>query len=335
MKKISFSKIVTATICLTMSMSFFGCKKKSIVLKLSDVLPDNYPTTLADKEFKRLVEERTEGRIQIEVYTDGKLYSDEPSQIEALKSGELAFARTSCSPVTAYVPKLNVIQLPYLYKNSEHMWKVLNGPIGQSILEEIETSGSGLMGLCYYDGGARSFYLIKEVHKPDDMTGLKIRVQNNAMMIRLCKLLGATGVVGIGPSEIYSSIKTGLIDGAENSIPIYESMGDYKAAQYYIVDQHTRFPEVILASAEIMRSLDPSDLEIIKQCAKETQDFEIKKWAEKEKQSEEIIRREGNIIIELSDEAKAEFRTRMKPIYDEYGYLYKDTISQILKLENQ
>ena len=322
-------KLILALVAASV-FAFSSCAKKTVVLKLSDVLPDDYPTTLADNEFKRLVEERTKGRVVIEVHTGGSLFSDESSEIEALKSGELAFARTSCSPLAAYVTSLSAIQLPYLYKNSEHMWKVLNGHIGQTILSEIERSDSGLVGLCYYDGGARSFYLTKEVHSPKDMAGLKIRVQNNAMMMRLCRMLGARGFSGIAPSEIRSAIQQGRIDGAENSIPIYQSMGDYKAAKYYIMDEHTRFPEVILASAVAMNSLSSEDRKIIFECAKETQEFEIKKWKEKEVESEKLIREAGNVIIQLTEEEKDEFRTLMKPLYEDYAKGYEAIVEEIL-----
>ena len=130
---------------------------ETTTLTLSEVHAEGYPTTLADQEFARLVEERTEGRIKVEVFPGGTLYGEETGSIEALQIGDIAFARVSASPVASYVPALNVIQLPYLYRDGEHMWEVLNGPIGQDMLEEIQASGSGLVGLCYYDAGTDCF----------------------------------------------------------------------------------------------------------------------------------------------------------------------------------
>lgn len=179
---------------------------KTVTLKLSEVHAEGYPTSLADHEFARLVEEKTNGRVKIEVYTGGTLYGQETGSIEAMQAGDLAFARVSASPVASYVPALNAIQLPYLYKNSAHEWAVLDGTVGQKMLADIEASGSGLMGLCYYDSGCRSFYLNKPAHSVADLKGLKIRMQNNTMMIDMVTALGATGVTGIGPNDVYSAI---------------------------------------------------------------------------------------------------------------------------------
>ncbi len=327
--------LCAAASVLALAALFTGCEKKdgktakTITLKLSEVHQDGYPTALADQEFARLVEEKTNGRVKIEVYTGGTLYGEETGAIEALQLGDLGFTRVSASPVAAYVPKINAIQLPYLYRNADHMWKVLNGPIGQGMLNDIQASGSGLIGLCYYEAGARSFYLRKEVHNVADMAGLKIRMQNNAMMVKMVGLLGATGVTGIGPGDVYSAIQTGTVDGAENNWPTYQNNGDYQAATYYILDEHTRVPEVLLASEAALKAVSEEDMKIIKECAKQTQEYEIQKWAEKDASAEKIVREAGNTIIEISPEVKAEFQAAMQPLYDEYGKDYADIISAI------
>ncbi len=299
------------------------------VLTLSEVHAEGYPTTLADYEFARLVEERTEGRIKIDVYSGGTLYGEETGSIEALQIGDLAFARVSASPVASYVPALNVIQLPYLYRDGDHMWQVLNGPIGQQMLEDIEASGSGLVGLCYYDAGARNFYTTTPVNSVEDMAGLKIRLQNNPMMVEMVQLLGGNGVTGIGPNDVYSAIQQGTIDGAENNWPTYESMGDYQVAPYFVLDGHTRVPEILLASKAVLDTLDPADVEIIKECAKETQAYEIEQWALREKSSEEKVTSEGVVVAELTPEQIQEFQDRMAPLYAKYGAGYEDVIAEI------
>ena len=313
-----------------------GCMSSAlateVTLQLSEVHADGYPTALADEEFARLVEERTDGRIKVEVFTGGTLYSAEPDSITALQMGNLAFARVSASPVGNFVPSINAIQMPYLYKNGDHMWEVLNGEIGQSLLKGIQESGSGLVGLCYYDAGSRSFYLTKAVHTMEDMKGLKIRMQDNPMMLKMVELLGATGIAGIGPNEVYSAITQGTIDGAENNWPTYQNMGDYEAAKYYILDEHTRVPEILLASEVVMNSLSPEDQAIIMECATEVQAYEIEQWALKEQSSEEIVRAAGAEVIELTPEARAEFEAAMAPLYDEFGSEYADIIAQIQEI---
>ena len=329
MKKIAVLLLVAVAMMMPAFANGSAESSGPIVLTLSEVHAEGYPTTLADYEFARLVEERTEGRIQIDVYSGGTLYGEETGSIEALQIGDLAFARVSASPVASYVPSLNVIQLPYLYRDGDHMWQVLNGPVGQEMLAGIEESGSGLVGLCYYDAGARNFYTTKPVSKVEDMNGLKIRLQNNAMMVEMVQLLGGNGVTGIGPNDVYSAIQQGTIDGAENNWPTYESMGDYQVAPYFVLDGHTRVPEILLASEAVLSQLDPADVEIIKQCAKETQDYEIEQWALREQSSEEKVVAEGVIVTELSPEELAKFQERMAPIYAEYGAGYEDLIEEI------
>lgn len=333
MKKIAIIALVFALV-LTSAFAQAAAEQSSYTLRLSEVHAEGYPTALADHEFARLVEEKSNGRIKIEVYTGGTLYGEETGSIEALQIGDLDFARVSASPVASYVPALNAIQMPYLYNNAEHMWKVLNGEIGQKMLADIETAQkdgkqSGLVGLCYYDAGSRSFYLTKEVHKVADMAGLKIRVQNNKMMVRMVELLGATGVTGIGPNDVYSAITQGVIDGAENNWPTYQNMGDYEAAKYYILDSHTRVPEILLASKATMDKLSAADQALIRECAKATQEFEIQKWAEKEASSEKIVREAGTTVVELDAAAYAEFQAKMQPLYTEFGAAYTDIINAI------
>ncbi|MEG0742863.1 MAG: TRAP transporter substrate-binding protein [Clostridia bacterium] len=324
-------KVLALVLCLVMMLSVASAGAET-VLKLSEVHAEGYPTALADHEFARLVAEKTEGRVKIDVYAGGTLYAQETESIEAMQLGDLAFARVSASPVASYVPAINAIQMPYLYKNGEHMWAVLNGEIGQKFLADIEASGSGLVGLCYYDAGSRSFYTTKAINTVADLAGMKIRMQNNEMMVKMVELLGGTAVTGIGPNDVYSSISTKIIDGAENNWPTYQNMGDYEAAPFFTLDAHTRVPEILLASAAVKASIDPADWAIIEACADETQAFEIKAWAAKEAESEKIVREAGTTVIELTPEARAEFEAKMAPLYDEYGKDYIDTINEIKKM---
>ena len=328
-------KVLALVLSFVMVFALSSVAVAETVLKLSEVHAEGYPTALADQEFARLVSEKTEGRIKIDVYLGGTLYGQETEAIEAMQIGDLAFARVSASPVGSYVPSINAIQMPYLYKSAAHMWAVLNGDIGQKLLADIETgvnkdgNPSGLVGLCYYDAGSRSFYLTKEVHSVADMAGLKIRVQNNPMMVDMVAALGATGVTGIGSNDVYASITQKVIDGAENNWPTYQNMGDYEAAKFYILDQHTRVPEILLGSAAALKKVNPADMEIIKQVAKETQEFEIAAWAKKEAESEKIVRAAGTTVIDLSPAAYAEFQSKMAPLYTEFGAAYTDIINQI------
>lgn len=326
-------KLVSVILALVVVLALAGSASAAIKLNLSEVHIEGYPTTLADQKFAELVKERTEGRIEIDVYFGGTLFPDEPTSIEALVMGELAFSRVSASPVTEFVPTINAIMLPYLYKSGAHMWAVLNGEIGQKILSGIQESGSGLIGLCYYDAGSRNFYLTKAARTPADLAGLKIRVQDSQLMTTMIKLLGATPVVGIGSNEIYGNIVSGVLDGAENNWPTYYTKGDYKAATFFVLDGHTRVPEILLASEAALKNagVTPEDMEIIRQCAKDTQEFEIEQWKQMDANAEAAVREAGNTIIELTGEELALFQAAMAPIYTDpnFGGNYKEIIDAI------
>lgn len=335
MKKLTTLIVVLALVsCMVFAKG--ATESKGVTLKLSEVHVEGYPTTMADREFARLVEERTEGRVKIEVYSNGTLYGEETGAIEAMQIGDCAFARVSASPVASYVPALNVIQLPYLYNSADHMWKVLNGEIGQAMLDGVEESGSGLIGLCWYDSGSRSFYTTKPVHQASDLRGLKIRVQNSEMMTELIRLCGGTPITGIGPNDIYSAIQQGVIDGAENNWPTYYSKGDYEVAKYYCLDAHTRVPEILLGSVAALKNagVSDSDIAIIKACAKETQEFEIAAWKEMEKEAEMAVRANGNIIYEPTLAEIRSFQDAVAPIYTRYGAGSEEIIARIRALGN-
>ena len=326
-------KLLTLALALVLVLSLTVASAE-VVFQLAETHFEGYPTTMADYEFARLVEERTEGRVKIEVYSGSVLADSEATAIEMLQAGTLGFTRVSASPVASYVPALNAIQLPYLYKSADHMWAVLDGEIGQGMLEEVQKSGSGLIGLCWYDSGSRSFYVTDAAYAKAnfaeaDLTGLKIRMQNNAMMVRMIELLGGTGVTGIGANEVYSSIQTGVVNGAENNYPTYQDKGDYEVATYFVLDHHTRVPEILIMSEIAALMVSEEDLAIIKECAKETQEFEKEQWKLKEVAAEEIVRGNGNTIVDLTAEQMAKYEAKMAPLYDEFGADYTDVIDAI------
>ncbi len=305
---------------------------KKFVFKLSEVHSDDYPTALADKEFSRLVYEKSGGRIKIEVYTDGRLFADEPDALKALIDGNLDFARISTAPIGNFVPKLNVIQLPFICRDDEQFLHVITGPIGKKLLESIEEENVGIVGLCFYDSGARSLYLKKEIHKVEDLQGMKIRIQVSPTMAELLKCCGASSVIGIGTHEVYDKILNGIVDGAENNIPTYQSMGDYLAAPYYIKTEHTRIPDVLLASKSALEKLSEEDIALIKECALMTEEFQIKKWAEKEESSSKIIE-QVSTVIDLTEDERAELKKIAKSVYEKYGGEYGDLIEEISATE--
>lgn len=299
-------------------------EEKEIVLRLAENQPADYPTTLGDKEFAKLVEERTNGRIKIEVYHSAQL-GQEKAVIEQVQFGAIDFARVSISPLAEFSKSLNALQLPYLYRNAAHMWKVLEGPIGDEFLNSM--TGAKLVGLCWYDSGARSFYNSKrEIKSPADLKGMKIRVQESKLMMGLVSALGATPVP-MAFGEVYSALQTGVIDGAENNWPSYLTTSHYEVAKYFTLDEHTRVPEMIIASKMTLDKLSKEDVDIITKAAKDSVKIQKESWAKKEKEAEDKIRAAGNKITVL--ENNEEFQKAVAPLYEEFGKDYKDVIKKI------
>ncbi|TCK93239.1 tripartite ATP-independent transporter DctP family solute receptor [Natranaerovirga hydrolytica] len=300
---------------------------EQITLRLAELHAEDYPTTLANYEFARLVEERSNGRIKIDVYAGGQL-GDEKAVIEQLQFGGIDFARVSLAPFAEFSRDLNALMMPYLYRDADHMWNVLNGEIGQELLESVYDAG--FIGLCWYDGGARNFYTSTEVNSLEDLSGLKIRVQENQLMFSLIEHLGASPV-SVPMGDIYTAVQTGVIEGAENNWPTYESFSQYEVAPYFVLDGHTRVPEILAASKSSLESkLSDEDIQMIIECAKETQEFQIQKWNEREEASREIVENAGTITVELSQEELQKFSDAVQPIYEMSPYNeYEEIVSKI------
>ncbi len=301
------------------------------IFRYAENQAEDYPTTLAAQKFADLVFEKTYGRIKIEVYAGAQL-GDEKSVIEQLQFGGIDFARVSASPLAEFSPSLNVLQMPYLYRDEAHMWAVLDGQIGQDFLDSLEPSG--LIGLSWYSSGSRSFYnSVRPINTLEDLKGLKIRVQESALMMGMVEALGANPVP-MAYGEVYGALQTGVIDGAENNWPSYESTSHYEVAQYYVLDQHTRVPEPQIMSAVTAAKLSAEDMAIIQECATESALYQRQLWTEREAQSEEIVRAAGVTVTELSAEELAKFQAACEPLYAEFCSDYMDIIEAIKATES-
>lgn len=262
------------------------------ILRLAEVHSKGYPTELADEKFAELVAKKSKGKIQIQVSPDGQLGS-ESNVVQQMKLGVIEFARVSTSPVGAVDPAVNVFNLPYLFDSQEHMWKVLNGPIGEHFIKVLENDN--LIGLTYFEGGARHFYTKKLVKSPADLKGLKIRVQASPINNKLMECFGAVGVT-VDFNEVYGAFQAGVCDAAENNIPSWISKNHYEVAKYLILDAHTRIPEMLMVSKKFWTSLTPSEQQILQSSAKEATKFQIKTWNAAETEYLEKAKTSGCVI---------------------------------------
>ncbi len=292
----------------------------------------DYPTAQGARRFAELVKERTNGRIVINVYNDSEL-GDEPSVIEQLKFGGIDFARVSIMSLADQVEILNVLQLPYLYTNSDHMWRVLDGEIGDELLAELQ--GTGMVGLSWYDAGARNFYnQVRPIAAPEDLAGLRIRVAQSQMMYDMVYALGAAPVT-IGFDEVYSALETGTIDGAENNCPSYASKKHWEVAPYITLDAHNRIPELQLCAQSTWECLNEEDRQILQDCARESALYERTLWAEAETDARAWLKANGCLVTELTNQELTSFREAVQPLYNTYAADYEKLLVRIAAMAEE
>ena len=324
MKKIFLSSLV-----LLLIFSVVSCNKTSKVinLRLAETHPADYPTTKGDYEFARIVKEKTKGRINIEVFPGAQL-GEEKAVIEQVQLGAIDFTRVSVGPVAAFAPKLNSLQLPYLYRDSDHMVKVLTGKIGQDLLKELENSQ--FYGIGWFDGGTRNFYTTKkQIKSINDMKGLKFRVMQSEVFVQMVENLGAVATP-MPYGEVYSSLQTGVIDGAENNYPSYDTSSHFEVAKYYVEDGHLRVPEIIIGSKIALdKKLKKGDIAILKKAAEDSLAFQMNLWDEKVKASENKVEAAGCIITKLSAEEKKPFMDAMASLYAKQPADIQDLVKKI------
>ncbi|WP_316860426.1 TRAP transporter substrate-binding protein [uncultured Cohaesibacter sp.] len=295
-----------------------------ITLKSSDTHPDGYPTVEAVKYMGQLLEERTNGRICVELFHSAQL-GEEKDTIEQTKFGVIDLNRVSFGPFNNIVEESKVVSLPYIFKNVEHMHRVVDGPIGEEILAAFVPHG--FVGLTYFDGGARSFYnSVKPIKSMDDLKGMKIRVMQSDIFVDMMTAIGANATP-MPYGEVYSSIQTGVIDGAENNWPSYESSGHYDVAKYYTLDQHLIVPEILVMSKISWDKLSDEDKATVKQAAKDSTPKMRELWAAREKASEEKVRAAGNEIV--TDIDKAPFMAAMDAVYEKH--VTSDKLKDLVK----
>lgn len=279
------------------------------VLKLAHVLPPAHAVHIAMEFMARRVAELSDGTVELQVFGGGQLGS-EPESIEQVQRGALAMVKTSAAALESFVPDMAVFGMPYLFRDDEHYWKVLLGPVGREILQAGEAQG--LHGLCYYDSGSRSFYTVaKPILNPADVRELKIRVMPSRTAHDMITTLGG-GPTPIPYGELYSALQQGMIDGAENNPPSFYTSRHYEVAKHYSLDEHTRVPDVIIVSKKIWDGLSPQVRAWIDQAALESVTFQRNLWREQTATALREVEKAGVTVHRPDQDA---FQSAMGPMY--------------------
>ena len=297
------------------------------VFKASDVQPPGYPTVAATENLGKKLSEATQGRLSIQMYPSMQL-GGEKETIEQTQIGAIQISRVSVGTMGPIVDDINVINMPFLFKSTTHADKMMDGPIGQELLDKISASpNANLVALCWMDSGARSLYNTKHPIKSiEDVKGLKFRVIGNPIFIDMMNALGGNGVA-MGYDQVFSALQTGVIDGAENNMPSYVFSNHYTAAKYFSLTEHLMIPEVLVFSKRIWNTLSADDQALIKKFAREAQLEERGLWNQYEQKALEKATAAGCQIVEIAD--KTPFQNAVKPVWDKYGPKYQDMIKRI------
>jgi TRAP-type C4-dicarboxylate transport system substrate-binding protein len=281
-----------------------------LVLKATDVHPLGYPTVEAVVRMGKKLETATNGRLSIQMFPAMQL-GGEKEMIEQAQVGALAIARISVGPMGPLVPELNVFNLPFMFRDDAHMEKVIDGEIGEEMLKKLsDHPTAGLIGLCWMNAGTRNVYNSKKpIATVEDLNSL-----------------GGNGVA-MGFDQLINAMQTGVVDGAENNYPTYESGQHYRYAKYYSKTGHLMIPEILVFSKRTWATLSKEDQALIMKVSKEAQQEERKLWYDREKESLKKIIEAGAQVNEIKD--KAPFQAAVKPVWDKYGAAHTALIKRI------
>jgi tripartite ATP-independent transporter DctP family solute receptor len=274
------------------------------------------------------VDEKSNGRMRVEVFPNEQLGTEKES-IEALQLGYMAMTKISSAPMENFVEEMKIFGIPYLFRDAEHFWKALSGPIGKELL--LAGQSKRLRGLCYYDAGARSFYTKdREIQTPADLVGMKIRVQNSAMSMKLVSAMeGSPTPIPWG--ELYTALDQGVVDGAENNSPSFRQSRHYEVCKYYILDEHTRLPDMLMIGVRVWNSLSPEQQNILQEAVDESVVYQRKIWTEAEQADLKAVEEAGIKVIYPD---KAPFRESVKSVWEEFeGTKIGDLIERIQEVQ--
>ncbi len=274
---------------------------------------EGYPNTVAMDKFAELLAEKTGGEITLKMFHGGTLGS-QPDAIEQVRIGGLAVGNFNLGPIGPIAPEANVVSLPFIFKDVDHMFRVLEGEGGAMIAAGMEAKG--LIPLAWYDAGARSFYnTAKPINVPDDLTGMKVRVMNNDLYSGMVAQLGGNPSP-MAFAEVYQALKTGVVDGAENNWPSYESTGHFEVAGYYSLSQHLIIPECICVNADIFNALSDEMKAAVREAAVESAALQRELWAEREAASRAKVVAAGVVVNDIAD--KGPFQAAMEPVFEAF-----------------
>ncbi|WP_338473584.1 TRAP transporter substrate-binding protein [Pseudomonas sp. MS646] len=305
-------------------LAFLAQAAHALEIKFADIHPAGYPTVVAEESMGKTLTKETNGELTFKYFPGGVLGS-EKEVVEQAQVGAVQMTRVSLGIVGPVVPDVNVFNMPFIFRDHDHMRKVIDSEVGDAILDKITQSEFGLVALAWMDGGTRNLYTKKPVRKLEDLKGMKIRVQGNPIFIDTINAMGGNGIA-MDTGEIFSALQTGVIDGAENNPPTLLEHNHYQNAKFYSLTGHLILPEPIVMSKITWEKLTPQQQDLVKKAAKAAQAEERVLWDKKSIASEEKLKAAG---VEFITVDKKPFYDATAPIRAKYGAPYADLIKRI------
>ena len=288
-----------------------------------------YPNTVAMDKFAELLKEKTGGEITLKMFHSGVL-GNQPDAIEQVRVGGLAIGNFNLGPIGPMAAEANVVSLPFIFKDMGHMHRALDGAAGDKISAGMEKIG--IVALAWYDSGARSFYNSKKpIMKPSDVKGLKVRVMNNDLYSGMISALGGNPSP-MAFSEVFQSLKTGVVDGAENNWPSYESTGHFEVAKYYSLSQHLIIPECVCINDKVYNNLSAKNKKVVKEAARESAELQRALWEKRAISSRDKVMKAGVKFNEIPN--KQAFMDAMKPVHTKYLSANPDLVPLVNLIKN-
>jgi tripartite ATP-independent transporter DctP family solute receptor len=282
---------------------------------------------VAVEEMGKELDKASSGRLTVQMYASMQL-GGEKEAIEQAQIGAIALARVSVGALGPVIPDLNVLNLPFLFRNTAHAETVLDGTIGQELLDKVTNHPTAnLVGLCWMDAGARNMYDTKRpITDLADLKGLKVRVMGNPMFVDMMNDLGGNGVA-MGYDQVFTALQTGVVDGAENNPPSFVFDNHYQVAKYYTLTEHLIVPEMLVFSKPIWNKLSKDDQALVQKLAHQAQMRERVLWNEYEAKALAKMKEAGIQVVTIKD--KAPFQAAVKPVWDKYAPQFADVIKRI------
>lgn len=308
-----YPKITATLVATATALALVGSAEAAESWRAWNIHSEGHPNTAAMDRFAELVSEYTDGEVTVDVFHGGVL-GTQPDALEQVQLGAIDVGNFNLGPIGPLVKEANLVSLPFIFRDVPHMFRVLEGEAGDMVSAGM--AEAGILPIAWFDAGARSFYNnTGPINSPDDVAGMKIRVMNNDLFTGMVDAMGGNGTP-MAFSEVYQSLRTGVVDGAENNFPSFLNVSHYEVAGYYSLSEHLIIPECVCVNTGVFNGLSAELQDAVRTAAEEAALYQRELWAIATAEARATVEKAGVVVNEIAD--KAPFQQAMGPVYEEY-----------------